>query len=203
MALLAPHAGDLSGAESPLAGSLDGGGSWPPNGGGSFGGVGGGTTPGAISPASSLVPLAVPPPLLSAHQISVDDDDHGTEDGEGGGGRGRDVSSSDSEDEDPGATSASSVFTLCNSAIGAGVLSLPFAFRRAGLGGGLALCVAVGSVEAFTLCVLFIYFSHFPGSFSTSSFRFSHAFPRSNPRRNIHLEKKKFQVRHLQVRRAL
>ena len=31
-----------------------------------------------------------------------------------------------------GATSFSSVFTLCNSCIGAGVLSLPYAFRRAG-----------------------------------------------------------------------
>jgi hypothetical protein len=36
------------------------------------------------------------------------------------------------EEEEKGATSMSSVFTLCNSAIGAGVLSLPFAFRRAG-----------------------------------------------------------------------
>lgn len=31
-----------------------------------------------------------------------------------------------------GASSFSSVFTLCNSCIGAGVLSLPYAFRRAG-----------------------------------------------------------------------
>lgn len=31
-----------------------------------------------------------------------------------------------------GATSFSSVFTLCNSCIGAGVLSLPYAFRKAG-----------------------------------------------------------------------
>ena len=31
-----------------------------------------------------------------------------------------------------GASSLSSVFTLCNSCIGAGVLSLPYAFRRAG-----------------------------------------------------------------------
>lgn len=36
------------------------------------------------------------------------------------------------DEEEAGATSMSSVFTLCNSAIGAGVLSLPFAFRRAG-----------------------------------------------------------------------
>lgn len=31
-----------------------------------------------------------------------------------------------------GATSMSSVFTLCNSAVGAGVLSLPYAFQCAG-----------------------------------------------------------------------
>lgn len=31
-----------------------------------------------------------------------------------------------------GATSLSSVFTLCNSCIGAGVLSLPYAFMKAG-----------------------------------------------------------------------
>jgi hypothetical protein len=32
-----------------------------------------------------------------------------------------------------GASSVSSVFTLCNSAIGAGVLSLPYAFQCAGM----------------------------------------------------------------------
>lgn len=36
-----------------------------------------------------------------------------------------------SEDEE-GSSSMSSVFTLCNSAIGAGVLSLPYAFRKSG-----------------------------------------------------------------------
>lgn len=36
-----------------------------------------------------------------------------------------------SEDEE-GNSSMSSVFTLCNSAIGAGVLSLPYAFRKSG-----------------------------------------------------------------------
>ena len=35
------------------------------------------------------------------------------------------------EDEE-GSSSVSSVFTLCNSAIGAGVLSLPYAFRKSG-----------------------------------------------------------------------
>lgn len=37
-----------------------------------------------------------------------------------------------SEDEE-GSSSMSSVFTLCNSAIGAGVLSLPYAFRKSGV----------------------------------------------------------------------
>ena len=36
-------------------------------------------------------------------------------------------------EEAEGETSVSSVFTLCNSAIGAGVLSLPFAFECAGM----------------------------------------------------------------------
>lgn len=36
------------------------------------------------------------------------------------------------EGSEEGASSASSVVTLCNSAIGAGVLSLPYAFRCAG-----------------------------------------------------------------------
>lgn len=37
------------------------------------------------------------------------------------------------DEEDAGASSVSSVFTMCNSAIGAGVLSLPYAFRCAGV----------------------------------------------------------------------
>lgn len=36
-------------------------------------------------------------------------------------------------------------------AVGAGVLSLPFAFRAAGWAGGLLLTLAVAAVEAFTL----------------------------------------------------
>lgn len=36
--------------------------------------------------------------------------------------------------QEGGASSWASVFTLCNSAIGAGVLSLPFAFQSAGEG---------------------------------------------------------------------
>ena len=48
-------------------------------------------------------------------------------------------------EEEAGASSVSSVFTLCNSAIGAGVLSLPYAFRCAG---GCSLLSAVVVVVA-------------------------------------------------------
>lgn len=88
-----------------------------------------------------------------------------------------------SEDEE-GSSSMSSVFTLCNSAIGAGVLSLPYAFRYsggrqltsarehvirytqgkigreqlllacAGAIGCFLLCIVLGACEAFTLYVL-------------------------------------------------
>eukprot|EP00775_Hariotina_reticulata_P008954 gene8954-9130_t len=53
-----------------------------------------------------------------------------------------------------GASSLSSVFTLCNSAIGAGVLSLPYAFQCAGLVGCLVLCLVIAAMEAFTMYVL-------------------------------------------------
>lgn len=53
-----------------------------------------------------------------------------------------------------GASALSSVFTMLNSAIGAGVLSLPFAFRAAGWAGGLLLTAAVAAVEGFTMYVL-------------------------------------------------
>ena len=143
MALLA-SAGDLSGAESPVA-SVDGGASWPPRGssfgaGGGGGNGGGGADAFSQAPALMMPPVSLPP-LLAAHPLEettatdLDADD----------------SDSDDSDDGSGASSASSVFTLCNSAIGAGVLSLPFAFRRSGLGGGLALCCAVGGIEAFTL----------------------------------------------------
>ena len=148
MALLA-SAGDVSGAESPVG--RDGmGASWPPRG-SALGGraaaaaAAGAAAAEAIMPPLSLPSLPLPPPPrpLSAHRLS----DSASS-----------ASSTESDsDSDPGgaATSASSVFTLCNSAIGAGVLSLPFAFRRAGLGGGLLLCGSVGAAEAFTLCVFF------------------------------------------------
>ncbi|GIM01936.1 hypothetical protein Vretimale_6647 [Volvox reticuliferus] len=67
------------------------------------------------------------------------------------------VSRSDGVIEAPvqsGASALSSVFVMANSTVGAGVLSLPFAFQETGLVGGLLLCVAVGTVEALTLYVL-------------------------------------------------
>eukprot|EP00798_Chlamydomonas_sp_ICE-L_P026820 gene26820-4414_t len=52
------------------------------------------------------------------------------------------------------ASPLASVTTLCNTAVGAGVLSLPFAFRMAGLGGGLLLCFIMCILEGFTLYIL-------------------------------------------------
>uniref|UniRef100_A0A7S3VGS3 Amino acid transporter transmembrane domain-containing protein n=1 Tax=Dunaliella tertiolecta TaxID=3047 RepID=A0A7S3VGS3_DUNTE len=54
----------------------------------------------------------------------------------------------------PTLSSLQSVFMLCNSAIGAGVLSLPFAFQHAGLLGGILLCVVMAGAESFTMYVL-------------------------------------------------
>jgi amino acid permease len=55
---------------------------------------------------------------------------------------------------DSGASASASVALLCNSAVGAGVLALPFALARAGLAGGLLLCALFCACEAFTLYVL-------------------------------------------------
>lgn len=54
-----------------------------------------------------------------------------------------------SEDQE-GSSSVSSVFTLCNSAIGAGVLSLPYAFRYSGA--ERALLLTPGSICMHTAC---------------------------------------------------
>eukprot|EP00798_Chlamydomonas_sp_ICE-L_P026862 gene26862-4468_t len=56
--------------------------------------------------------------------------------------------------------SLASIATLCNSAVGAGVLSLPYAFSHAGLIGGFVLCLAIGLVEGFTLWVLAKFSEH-------------------------------------------
>ena len=58
------------------------------------------------------------------------------------------------DEGDDGNTSLSSVFTLCNSAVGAGVLALPYAFRHAGLVSSLVLAMLVAALEGATLYVL-------------------------------------------------
>ena len=55
---------------------------------------------------------------------------------------------------EPSGTACSSVLTLINSSVGAGILSFPFAFRAFGWAAGLAAVALIGSVEAFTLYVL-------------------------------------------------
>lgn len=55
---------------------------------------------------------------------------------------------------EPLGTARSSVVTLINSSVGAGVLSFPFAFRAFGWAAGLAVVVLIGTVESFTLYVL-------------------------------------------------
>jgi amino acid permease len=53
-----------------------------------------------------------------------------------------------------GASASASVALLCNSAVGAGVLALPYALARAGLVPGLVLCLVFCLLEAFTLYTL-------------------------------------------------
>ena len=55
---------------------------------------------------------------------------------------------------EPLGTARSSVVTLINSSVGAGVLSFPFAFKAFGWAAGLAVVVLIGTVESFTLYVL-------------------------------------------------
>ncbi|KAL3697453.1 hypothetical protein R1sor_011529 [Riccia sorocarpa] len=47
-----------------------------------------------------------------------------------------------------------SVFNLCNTAIGAGVLSFPYGFRQTGVVGGLFFTFIVWVIEVFALCLL-------------------------------------------------
>lgn len=54
----------------------------------------------------------------------------------------------------PSASSLSTALTLCNTAIGAGVLGIPYAFACAGLVGTLLLFAAVAISEGFSLYVL-------------------------------------------------
>jgi len=60
------------------------------------------------------------------------------------------------------------VLTLINSAVGAGVLSFPYALRCTGWAAGLACIFCIASLEAFTLYVL-SKLSEFTGSKSYSA----------------------------------
>lgn len=57
-------------------------------------------------------------------------------------------------EEAPGASAHSSVLTLVNSSIGAGILALPLAFSCTGWAGGLAAVAFIACTEGFTLYVL-------------------------------------------------
>lgn len=52
------------------------------------------------------------------------------------------------------ATPSQTIAVLINTAVGAGLLSLPFTFGRAGWAGGLLILAGVAAVECFTLYVL-------------------------------------------------
>ncbi|KAL4856165.1 Proline dehydrogenase 1 [Chlorella vulgaris] len=58
------------------------------------------------------------------------------------------------EDAPPTASVHSSIVTLVNSAIGAGILALPYAFRCTGWAAGLATVFSLGAIQAYTLFVL-------------------------------------------------
>lgn len=60
----------------------------------------------------------------------------------------------------PAGTARSSVLTLINSAVGAGVLSFPFALRAMGWAAGLACIALIAATEAFTLFVLSRFAEH-------------------------------------------
>ncbi|KAL4457498.1 hypothetical protein ABPG75_012363 [Micractinium tetrahymenae] len=60
----------------------------------------------------------------------------------------------------PAGTARSSVLTLINSAVGAGVLAFPFALRCMGWAAGLACIALVAATEAFTLYVLSRFAEH-------------------------------------------
>lgn len=54
----------------------------------------------------------------------------------------------------PAASARSSVLTLVNSSIGAGILALPLAFSCIGWAGGLLAVALIACTEGFTLYVL-------------------------------------------------
>lgn len=54
----------------------------------------------------------------------------------------------------PGATATSSVLALISSAVGAGVLSFPYAFRHLGWAAALVAVAGIAVAEGFTLYVV-------------------------------------------------
>eukprot|EP00890_Picochlorum_soloecismus_P000649 jgi/Picsp_1/1585/NSC_05063-R1_sodium-coupled neutral amino acid transporter 7 len=58
------------------------------------------------------------------------------------------------EEYEPRSSKSQSISLLINSAVGAGMLSFPFAFKCAGLVGGVSLLVGVAVMQCFTLYVL-------------------------------------------------
>ena len=58
------------------------------------------------------------------------------------------------EEYEPRASKTQSISLLINSAVGAGMLSFPFAFKCAGLCGGMSLLVGIAVMQCFTLYVL-------------------------------------------------
>jgi len=65
-----------------------------------------------------------------------------------------DVKAEIDEEEDNTGTIFSSISTLANSAIGAGVLAFPYAFQNAGLGVALILTLALGCIMGYSLNVI-------------------------------------------------
>lgn len=64
------------------------------------------------------------------------------------------------EEPDSIAGLKSSIITMINSAIGAGILSLPYAFRCTGWAAGCAAILLLGAVEAYTAFVLCRFAEH-------------------------------------------
>lgn len=63
-------------------------------------------------------------------------------------------------EEPPPSSAASSTVTMMNSAIGAGILTLPYAFRCTGWVAGLACIAAVAALMSFTLYILSRFAEH-------------------------------------------
>ena len=85
---------------------------------------------------------------LTQHLLS------GVVDNEGPSDRSSDKLSSSSETSAGTGTLFSSVFMVLNSAVGTGILTLPYSFRAAGVAGGVLLLITFVVVEAATMMLL-------------------------------------------------